>query len=109
MRRSVVAAVLIVAAAAVVGSPALAKSARCFTSDDGYFDCEFYTTADDGSFEVMQADGTGFGLTMDKPGFAYGYLIEGNDNTNLPGEYVRSRDDGACWNNPETDDKKCAW
>jgi hypothetical protein len=23
--------------------------------------------------------------------------------------FVRSRDDGACWNNPQTNTKLCAW
>lgn len=27
----------------------------------------------------------------------------------LPGQFVRSRDDGACWNNPQTSTKLCAW
>ena len=42
-------------------------------------------------------------------GFAYGYADYGSGNVSLPGQYVRSRDDGACWNNPETSTKICAW
>jgi hypothetical protein len=48
-------------------------------------------------------------MVMDQPGFGYGYLIDGEKSVPLAGEYVRSRDDGACWNNPETNDKVCAW
>ena len=43
------------------------------------------------------------------PGFAYGYADYGSGNVSLPGQYVRSRDDGACWNNPETSTMICAW
>ena len=50
-----------------------------------------------------------FTLEIDSPGFAYGYADYGSGNVSLPGQYVRSRDDGACWNNPETSTKICAW
>jgi hypothetical protein len=100
---------VLAASAALSISAADAKSARCFTTDDGYFPCDFSTTDNDGSFQIMGSDGTGFSMVMDQPGFGYGYLIDGEKSVPLAGEYVRSRDDGACWNNPETNDKVCAW
>jgi hypothetical protein len=96
-------------AIAAVATPASAKSARCYTSDDGYFPCNFTATDSDGSFEIRRRDGVGFSLVMDRPGFGFGYYLDGDDSTALPGEYVRSRDDGACWNNPENSAKVCAW
>ncbi|MDC9825904.1 hypothetical protein PRN20_19385 [Devosia sp. ZB163] len=32
-------------------APAIAKDARCFTTDDGYYDCDFEPLGD-GSFEI---------------------------------------------------------
>ena len=87
---------ILVAAIGFTAAPALAKSARCYTSDDGYFPCRFAATDSDGSFEIS-GRGFGFSMVMDKPGFGFGYLGLGDDSTALPGEYVRSRDDGACW------------
>jgi hypothetical protein len=102
------AAAALIAAIGLAAAPALAKSARCYTSDDGYFPCRFTATDTDGSFEIRGA-GVSFSMVMDRPGFGFGYLGLGDHSTALPGEYVRSRDDGACWNNPETNDKVCAW
>ena len=48
-------------------------------------------------------------MVMDQPGFGFGYLVDGGKSIPLAGQYARSRDDGACWNNPETNDKVCAW
>ena len=82
-----------------------AKRARCFTTDDGYYPCSFRALDDAGSFRISAPGYPTFTLEVDQPGFAYG-TINGRP---LPGQYVRSRDDGACWNNPETDTKLCAW
>lgn len=48
---------------------------------------------------------------MEEPGFAFGYaqFEAGGRNVALPRMFVRSREDGACWNNPATDTKLCAW
>ena len=109
MTRSIIAAALLGLIALVAVSPAEAKSARCYTTDDGYFPCRFTATDSDGSFEISSPDHPGFSMVMDQPGFGFGYLVDGGRSIPLAGEYVRSRDDGACWNNPETNDKVCAW
>lgn len=88
---------------------AQAKQARCFTTDDGYYECDFSAQDDAGSFTISAPDYPTITLEVDRPGFAYGYINFGDRNVSLPGEYVRSRDDGACWNNPETSTKVCAW
>lgn len=90
-------------------SMALAKPARCFTTDDGYYSCDFRGLDGAGSFRIRAAGYPTYTLEVDQPGFAYGYADFEGRNVPLPGQYVRSRDDGACWNNPETGTKICAW
>lgn len=89
--------------------PAHAKPARCFTTDDGYYPCDFRGLDRAGSFTIRAAGYPTFTLEVDRPGFAYGFVNFGDRNIPLPGQYVRSRDDGACWQNPETNTKICAW
>jgi hypothetical protein len=105
-------AFLIIAAAAAiaVATPALAKSARCFTTDDGYYKCNFKALGG-GDFRISATGYPTFELEIDSPGFAFGYARyePGGEMVELPGMFVRSRDDGACWNNPETETKLCAW
>ena len=89
--------------------PAFAKRARCFSTDDGYYACNFKSLGSDGSFETSASGYPTYTLQVDSPGFAYGFLNMGDRNVSLPGEYVRQSDDPACWANPETDTKICAW
>lgn len=100
--------VLTVAASLAASSPALAKPAQCFTTDDGYFSCEFVATDKDGSFEIT-GEGAAYMLLMEQPGIAFGFVNVDGRNVSLPGRYVRSREDGACWENLETEAKICAW
>ncbi|CAN7472111.1 hypothetical protein [Mesorhizobium sp. LjRoot246] len=86
-----------------------AKRARCFTSDDGYFACSYRSIDDAGSFRISAPGYPTYVLEIDGPGFAYGFVNLGRRNVPLPGQFVRSRDDGACWNNPQTNTKLCAW
>lgn len=97
-----------VALAAMVAG-AEAKPARCFTTDDGYFSCNFRATDSNGSFRLSASGHPTYTMDVDRPGFAYGYVDFGDRNISLPGMYVRQRDDGACWANPETNTKICAW
>ena len=96
-------------AAGLLAGPAAAKKARCFTSDDGYYQCDFRGTDNAGSFRITAPGYSGYALEVDQPGFAYGYVEIGGRTISLPGMYVRSSDDRACWNNPETGTKICAW
>jgi hypothetical protein len=53
-------------AATLNPSLAEAKSARCFTTDDGYFPCEFTATDKAGSFEIrsLQVRGAGYSIIV---------------------------------------------
>jgi hypothetical protein len=97
-----------VAAIGLACVSAEAKPARCFTTDDGYFPCEFTVTDDAGSFEISGED-VHYSLIIDEPGVAYGFLNLGVGNVALPGRYVRSNEDRVCWENAETETKICAW
>ena len=89
---------------------ALAKSARCFTTDDGHYNCQFKTTDKDGSFEITAKAKPRFILIMDSPGIASGFADYGTGrNVYLPGQYIRQNNDRACWENTETKSKICAW
>ena len=105
------AAMGIAAAASLAGvSLAEAKPARCFTTDDGYYPCDFRGTDRDGSFEISAPGKPTFSLIVDRPGFASAFADFGTGrNVSLPGMYVRERDQPACWSNPETTTKICAW
>lgn len=94
---------------AFIPTLAEAKRARCFTTDDGYFPCRFTSTSADGSFEISARGTPTYSLVMNQPGFAFGYINFGNHGTPISGEFVRQRDDPACWNNPDVNVKLCAW
>ncbi len=93
----------------LVSNPALAKQARCFATDDGYFPCSFEATDKLGSFEVQGHATPTYILVVDQPGFAFGFLNFGDRNISVGGMFVRQEDDPACWNNPEMNVKLCAW
>jgi hypothetical protein len=88
---------------------AYAKRARCFTTDDGYYSCNFRGTDDNGSFRISAPGYPTFTLEIDSPGYAYGYADYGSGNVSLPGQYIRSDQDGACWQNSDTSTQICAW
>ena len=88
---------------------AQAKSARCYTSDDGEYSCTFVATARDGSFEISGEGSPTFSLVMDSPGRAYGFADYGSGSVALPGVYVRDKEDPACWVNDQTSARICAW
>lgn len=98
-------------ALALLSGAAEAKSARCFTTDDGEYDCDFVSTDADGSFEVSASGKPKFSLVISEPGvgFVFGDYGDGGGNVALPGAYRRSQDDPACWVNGDTDAKLCAW
>lgn len=97
------------AAFCIASTAAEAKRARCFTTDDGYYACDFKALDRAGSFHISAPGYPTVTLEVDQPGFAYGRIVIGGRSIHLPGQYVRNRGDGACWSNPETDTKICAW
>jgi len=98
--------VLILASA----TPASAKPAKCFTTDDGNYPCDFKAVDKAGSFTISAPGKPTFTLEVDSPGVAFGYADFGTGrNVPLPGQFTRSAEDGACWVNADTDTKICAW
>lgn len=100
---------LCVAALCAATGVAGAKPARCFTRDDGSFPCQFTATARDGSFEISARGKPSYRLNVSEPGIAYGFSTIGGRNVPLPGRYLRSRTDPACWVNDSTRARICAW
>jgi hypothetical protein len=90
-------------------SSAQARPARCYTTDDGNFPCEFRATARDGSFEISAPGKPTYILNVTEPGIAYGFVNLGGRNVALPGRYLRSRSEPACWDNNSTITRICAW
>lgn len=89
---------------------AAAKSARCYTTDDGEYDCEFTATDSQGSFEISAPGKPTMILIIDSPGVASGFGDFGTGrNVPLPGQYIRSDSDPACWVNSDTNTEICAW
>jgi hypothetical protein len=87
----------------------IASATACFTSEDGDYDCNFLETDRDGSFEISAPNKPTYILDIDRPGVAFGYVNFGDGSIALPGLYLRSRSDRACWVNSETGGKICAW
>lgn len=101
---------LLALAAMIVSQPALAKEARCFTTDDGDYACEFKFTDDQGSFEASAPGKPTVILLMEQPGVAIGFTNYGTGrNVALPGQYIQQQSDKACWANNETSATICVW
>lgn len=103
-------AVLLAAAGMLaLNVPAAAKPARCFTTDEGHYPCDFQSLDPDGSFEISAPGYPTFQLWMDQPGVATGFINLGDRQILLPGFYVREEADPACWANADTNTRICAW
>ena len=85
-----------------------AKPARCFTTDEGSFPCQFRATDRDGSFEISAQGKPTYILNMIEPGVASGFVKLGGRNIALPGRYLRSTNEPGCWVNDSTRAKICA-
>ena len=85
--------------AAVVGvvAPAAAKDARCYTSDEGSYRCDFEQFGGDGSFIVSAPLAPSYTISIVRRGMADGFADFGNGNVALPGPFFRSEQDRACW------------
>ena len=105
-----IARVLILSATALCCLPgaAEARRARCHTTDDGSFACEFRATGRDGSFEISAPGKPTYILNMIEPGIATGFVKIRARNIFLPGRYLRSRTEPECWVNDTTSTKICA-
>ena len=110
MPKPMILAVAALIAAGSLADVAAAKSARCYTTDDGEYDCEFTSTDSLGSFEISAPGKPTMILVIDSPGVAFGFADYGTGrNVALPGRFIRSDSDRACWANSDTGTEICAW
>lgn len=77
--------------------PAQAGEARCNTSDDGIYACEFEQFGGDGSFIVSAPMRPTYTLEIVDDGVGEVFGDFGSGNRFLPGPFFRSQDDPACW------------
>jgi hypothetical protein len=91
-----------------IAKGAEAKPAECFTTDDGSYACEFRMTDAYGSFEISALGKPTYILNISEPGIAFGYVNLAQRNIPLPGRYLRSSSEPACWVNDATQAKICA-
>jgi hypothetical protein len=91
---------LLAAATAVVlvSAPAEARPARCSSTDDGAYACDFRATGRDGSFVISARGKPTYYVNADGSGGAFVHADFGTGrNVALPGPYLRSTADRACW------------
>ena len=86
-----------------------ARPAKCFTTDEGSFACDFRRTTADGSFALSAPGKPTYSLTMSEAGVAYGFVNLGARNVPLPSRYRRSSTEPGCWVNDITAAKICAY
>jgi len=106
VRGSIGAAALVLLAASLPGG-AEARAARCETTDDGAYACDFRATDRAGSFRVTAPGKPAFILNVDEPGRGSAFANFGSRNVSLPGTYVRIAADPACWESDETHARIC--
>lgn len=104
---SVVVATLVMAFA--LAEQASAKPARCFTTDDGHYPCDFKALDTSGSFEVSAQGKPTYTLQVYEIGMASALVNLGSGNVSLPGIYVRLDREPACWESRELRTRICAW
>lgn len=98
--------------ALLVAVPAtMAKEARCFTTDDGEYACDFQRLDEAGSFRISAAGKPTFELWIeaDGQGFVSAIYEAGGRAVPLPGTYFRAKKDRACWKSDATETEICAW
>ena len=69
--------VLAVTLCAAIGA-AEARPARCFTTDEGNFSCDFRTTDRDGSFQISASGKPTYVLTISEKDVAFGFVNLGS-------------------------------
>ncbi len=86
-----------------------ARPAQCFTTDDGNYPCDFRPIGGNGSFVISAPGVPTYTLDIVERGVANGFVNFGGKNVFLPGLYLRSRSEPACWVNDSTGARICAW
>jgi hypothetical protein len=81
-----------------MAATAEARPARCSTTDDGAYACDFRAVGRDGSFVISARGKPTYYVNTDGAGGAFVHADFGTGrNVALPGPYVRSTADRACW------------
>src|SRR5687768_5140416 len=106
--RAAVALVLAVVAFCFVPDGAGARPARCATTDDGSYACDFQAVGKDGSFTISAPGKPTFVVTVTSAGIASASVDFGDRAIALPGRYARSSGEPGCWVNDTTGTKICA-
>lgn len=101
----------VISAALAMASPAMAKEARCFTTDDGEYPCHFQRLDEAGSFRISAPGKPTFELWIEAEGrgFVSATFKAGERAVPLPGTYSRTKKDRACWTSDATETEICAW
>lgn len=101
----------VLAASLAAMQVAVAKDAWCYTSDDGEYDCDFQSLDDVGSFRVSADGKPTFELWIESEGRGSvgGTFEAGGRSVPLPGTFIRSEEDPACWVSDATETELCAW
>jgi hypothetical protein len=86
-----------------------ARAERCFTTDEGSFQCDFRTTDRDGSFQISAPGKPTYVITMSEKDVAFGFVTSGIRVLALPGRYLRSNTERGCWLNDVTSAKICVY
>ena len=95
MERRILFAALFLAASA---THMPAEAATCVTPDDGRYTCTFEQFGGDGSFTVNAPGKPAYTISIVSQGLADGFADYGTGrNVSLPGPFVRSATERACW------------
>lgn len=85
-----------------------ARPATCYNSDDGTYPCDFAPYGGNSSFTARGA-GQEYTIDIYEPGYASGSVLIDGRVILLPGTFLRSRQDRACWVSDETDFALCVY
>ncbi len=102
--------IIVAAALALTGQASGARPARCETSDDGRYACDFRPTDRNGSFRITASGKPTYTIDVDGRGLAQASSVfsPGTRNVPLPGPYRSTRSEPGCWVSDATGTKICA-
>ena len=88
--------------------PAEARPARCSTTNEGSYACDFQPTGNDGSFRISAPGKPTYIINVIEPGVGSAFVNYGTRNVFLSGRYVRQQGGSGCWVNFENRSRICA-